>query len=60
MGTLQRFSAVLLFVVITGVLPFLSGAPFRLLLAEGASFAIGFFVPTLFTARQDWRRFLDF
>ncbi len=55
METVRRSSAVLVFVVITGALPFLSGAPFRLLLAEGASFAFAFLVPALLTARQDWR-----
>jgi hypothetical protein len=51
----RRFSAVLVFVVIVGGLPFLSGAPLRVLLAEAVSFALGFLVPALLTARRDWR-----
>jgi biotin transporter BioY len=51
----RGFSAVLVFVVIICGLPFLSGAPLRVLLAEGASFALGFLVPALVTARRDWR-----
>jgi hypothetical protein len=51
----RGFSAVLLFAVIIGGLPFLSGAPLRVLLAEAVSFALGFLVPALVTARRDWR-----
>jgi hypothetical protein len=51
----RRFSSIVLFVVIIGGLPFLSGAPLRVLLAEAVSFALGFLVPALLTDRRDWR-----
>jgi len=51
----RRFTAVLVFAVVVCGLPFASGAPLRVLLAEAVSFGLGFLIPALLTARLDWR-----